>query len=375
MNTDRLQDALRRAAERQPNVPGRADSALRLAVRRRNTRLVATSCAAAVLAVVGSVTLTGGSGSAGLRPVVPVESPTESPTYGTYDPSASPTSEATPTSEAELDTTPEPSEPPREGEPIDPPPDTVIDPGPLRHQPLDVFVLFDGTVSMQSTEDAAKLAIARIDERLRAHGFDVAWGLGVYGDAGVESAARRGSPLVYELVQQIGEARQPDLRLARDMGGDSDQREGATFGLDGLLGIAHTPYSVPEDAAAWNVGAQRLVLLVTDAGVMQGGSYPDLAESIGHLTENGVVVAGLQAFSANTAEWARDGLDAIAKGTGAVVTRAVRCGSAGAPDLAAGAPLVCPINEPFESGSSSPSVDVTGFADALADLMDARATR
>lgn len=360
MNTDRLQDALRRAVERQPRVDGRADAALRLAVRRRNTRLVATSCAAAVTAVVASLALSGGSGQARLRPVVPVESPTETPSG---DPSATPyaadpTATATPSpTRADESAAPRPSsgETPRDV----PPPDVVASYPPPT--PLDVFVLLDGTVSMQSSYGAVGEALRQLDGRLREDRVDVAWGLGLFRDSSLVDRAHPSDPTApaYERVRPVTPGWSPAFGGLQARGGDSDQREGTTFGLDGLLGVGHEPYSASGEDAGFRAGARRVVLLVTDAGTMTGSEYPTVEDSLARLNAANVSVFGLQVLDINNASWAHDDMAKIVAGTGVLAPRAIDVNEDGRDDIKRGAPVMWPINTKDEPA-------VSGLGDVLA---------
>ena len=345
MNIDRFREALRLAAGDVPVTGDRASGALRLASRRRHQRLVAASCATAALAVVTSLVVTNGASSAGLKPLPPVESPTEDPSYApTDEPSADPTTDPADSPSPDAPSTPDPSEAPTwDGRPI--PIDDCCPHWPsLPVRKLDVYVLLDATASMDGATDYLARALDKFDADLRDQSLDVQWGLGIYRDASAASTDAGFYP-AYQRVRQIGPGvPRAAVQGVADKGGDSDSREGATFGFDGLRGVGHLPFSMDNDGAQWREGAYRLVLMVTDAGVEQGTQYPDLQQSLADLKAADVHVAVVVAQDMNNLALAQRDAATVAKGTDTSYMRAYDLNGDGTPDIARGDPMVLTIN-------------------------------
>jgi hypothetical protein len=346
MNTDRLRDALRQAVAQQPGAGDRAAAAITLAHRRRNTRLVAASCATAVAALVASVAWNGASGTAGLRPVVPAATPSATPSpSASGSPSASPAvaGTASPGPGTARPGTPPPGTPrTTAGGPADPTPCYCFHESPqvyVAPLPVDVFLLVDVTTSMEAARSLLPAVVDDVADSLAAAHLVPAWGFGAYRDASVVSSSSGVTP-AYELLQPITVGARPNLDALRFGGGDSNQREGATFGFDGLRGIAHAPYTTPDGDARFRQDAYRLVLYVTDAGIQQGSPYPDLDTSIGNLRDGGVHVAGLVLLDQNQSQWAFDDAERVAAGTGMLARRAADYDGDGKTDVMPGEPLV-----------------------------------
>jgi hypothetical protein len=377
MNTDRIRDALRLAAAGEPVPYDRADAALQLAARRRRTKVVGVSCATAVAAVVASVTLTG-AGPSSLRPI-PVTTPTETvtPTPDGAGPTADPTQSAGPASApGEGGASPAPAGP--AGTPMCDYEGFAAPCGATVHKPprpenLDIFVLLDGTGSMDSAWGGIAPALRRIDARLRAGGNTVGWGYGIYRDTTVVNAADEGDARIYRTVQRISVSSRPDLTQAHPLGGGDDP-DAATVGLDGLLGVGHFPYSSDGDDAGFRPGAHKIVLLMTDATIKQGDQYPPIDDVLTRLNAADVDVVALQALtgyggSGNEARAHAD-LVRVVRGTGALTPVAVYCEGEpghGEWDLARDDPLICP----FDGDANHGFPDLDAYADALLAMVRA----
>jgi hypothetical protein len=237
---------------------------------------------------------------------------------------------------------------------------------PPKPENIDVFVLLDGTGSMAGSTTALDDAMRRIDARLRAGGNTVGWGAGYYRENSFVDAPRG-----YFRLSRIRVGSVPSIAEVHFNSGGTDTAEPATLGLDGLLGVAHAPYSAAgEDAGFRGAGTHKVVLLVTDAPIKESSEYPSIHDVLGRLNAADVDVVALQMLTDNEPEPARADLRRVVRGTGALATAQVDCdGEAGLSewDVAPGAPLMCPLY-PYES---SAAWDMEAFADGLLAMVRA----
>jgi hypothetical protein len=347
-----LRNVLKQATAAQPRPADRVRGVFAHVARRRRQRAVAASCAAVVALFLGSAVTGGGGGSVGLRPVTP---PNTSPTpevSGTPSPATSDTPYGTASPAGAAGTTPSPSRTP-DGD--YPPIDVLLSPPPAGGV-LDVYVLLDGTASMTLSQDWYHRALVSIDGRLDAERVDRTWGWGLFRDV-----YDIGPTQSHVYLRQMPQGKAvPDFSSVQFQGG-GDEPDGQTLALDGAVGIGHTPYTTDTDGALFRPGATKVVLLLTDAKMHDGGTYyPTIDQAIQNLRAHGVVVVALQVLDDSSAEMAHRDLTRVATGTGGVAGSRTDCDGDGHSDIARGAPLVCQID-----GSAQ---DFGGFGHELAEI-------
>lgn len=215
---------------------------------------------------------------------------------------------------------------------------------------LEVYFLLDATASMQRADAAVRDAVGDMVTRLKKR-VDLRHGYGVFRDTSLTSDP---TLAVYERMAPIGQGGSfPVIRYA----GGGDHPEGHTFGLYGTLGEEHLPWLRDPAPAGFTGSGRKLVVLVSDAPVGEGGFRPTMRETLNRLDAAGIAVAGLSVV--NEIESGRPDLEELASETRATARRAADCDGDRRTDLRPGAPLVCEVYPKQPLGSFA------GFADAL----------
>jgi hypothetical protein len=220
--------------------------------------------------------------------------------------------------------------------------------------PLDVFFLMDTTTSMQKSLDSLKGGIQNIasDITRRTHG-SACFGLGEFRDEGAVST-NAGVVAAYKRDMPIQDCDNPDKNLAefrvaadalKEGGGNQNEREADTIALwQAVKGDGQTnPAVLPGQQANFRPGdVTRVIVLVTDAGFMQGGGFPSISSTVQMLNSRQVKVVGVVVRDNNNETWATDDMTQVVAGTDTYAPfGGVDCDGDHLIDAVAGAPLIC----------------------------------
>jgi hypothetical protein len=245
------------------------------------------------------------------------------------------------------------------GENVPVPVDFGVPPSPV---PLDVFFLMDTTNSMGEAIAGLKAGVKQIAANLkrRTHG-SACFGVGDVKDEAL--ATTDGTQLApYRLVQPItcdlGKL-QAGVDQLKEGGGNIDQNEAQTIALtQAVTGKGQVePPSVLSGQDAGFTAPTRVIVLLTDAGFMQGTSggytFPTIDDTVKTLNAyHDVKVVGIVVHDNNKFQPAYDDVTKVVRGTSTFAPEfGADCDSDGVTDVEPGQPLVC------ETDNSAPAIE------------------
>ena len=228
--------------------------------------------------------------------------------------------------------------------------------------PLDVFFLMDTTDSMGNAIDGLKRGVKEIARNLTARtNGSACFGVGDIKDE--QLANSQGASLVpYRLVQPITcdlDELQRGVDELKEGGGNADQREAQTIALTQAVtgkGQAEPPTVLPEQDAHFTAPT-RVIVLITDAGFMQGSAggytFPTIQDTVRTLNAyHDTKVVGVVVHTENDFPKALADVTAVVSGTHTVAPEwGVDCDGIGGPDVGPGEPLVC------ETENTAPAIE------------------
>lgn len=220
--------------------------------------------------------------------------------------------------------------------------------------PLDVFFLVDTTSSMQPAIDSLREGMLSIAERLRKTlGRDACFGVGDFKDFGTSGALdpdkvfRTHQPIVCEdeSLQRTTAA----LNLLRQ-GGGGDAPEAQTVALTQMVTGKgqNNPPVLPGQDAKFRDEAYKIVVLISDVDMHQGGGYPTIEEAASTLRNNYIKIVHVLVQNRNDLSKARvQAADLGIQTNSLAPEQGVDCdgdGKRSGPDIEGGEPLVCETN-------------------------------
>ena len=218
--------------------------------------------------------------------------------------------------------------------------------------PLNVYFLIDTTSSMQTAIDGLTEDVYSIASAMRtALGRDACFGLGEFKDFEASVAARY-ADRVFRTHQKIGcgPDNLPSVKAKLDgliAEGGGDFPEAGTVALHQMLsgdGSINPPVAT-DQAAGFQDGAYKVVVLISDAHFKQGSGYPTREGVAEELAKNAVKVVGLRWITPRTTPEAKPQMIELADATesyappGGIDCNADQTHNEG--DVKAGEPLVC----------------------------------
>jgi hypothetical protein len=229
--------------------------------------------------------------------------------------------------------------------------------------PLDVFFLMDTTDSMGTAIKGLKKGVKEIARNLteRTNG-SACFGVGDVKDESIVHSQGGATLAPYTLVQPItcdlNELQHGVDRLT-ESGGNPDEREAQTIALTQAVtgkGQAGPPAVLPGQDAHFTAPT-RVIVLITDAGFMQGtvsgSTFPTIKDTVRTLNAyHDTKVVGVVVHTDNDFAKARADVTALVQGTNTVAPAwGVDCDGIGGPDVAPGEPLVC------ETQNDAPAIE------------------
>jgi hypothetical protein len=245
------------------------------------------------------------------------------------------------------------------GEQVPVPVDFGVPPSPV---PLDVFFLMDTTNSMGEAIAGLRNGVKQIAANLkrRTHG-SACFGVGDVKDEAL--ATTDGTQLApYRLVQPItcdlGRL-QTAVDQLKEGGGNIDQNEAQTIALtQAVTGKGQVePPAVLSGQDAGFTAPTRVIVLLTDAGFMQGTSggytFPTIDDTVKTLNAyHDVKVVGIVVHDNNNFQRAYGDVTQVVRGTSTFAPEfGADCDSDGVIDVEPGQPLVC------ETDNSAPAIE------------------
>jgi hypothetical protein len=219
--------------------------------------------------------------------------------------------------------------------------------------PLDVFFLMDTTDSMGTAIEGLKKGVKQIARNLteRTNG-SACFGVGDIKDESIVHSQGDATLAPYTLVQPITcdlDELQRGVDKLKEGGGNPDEREAQTIALTQAVsgrGQAEPPAVLPGQDAHFTAPT-RVIVLITDAGFMQGTvsgfTFPSVKDTVRTLKAyHDTKVVGVVVHTHNNFPKALADVTAVVQGTHTVAPEwGVDCDGAGGPDIGAGEPLVC----------------------------------
>lgn len=220
--------------------------------------------------------------------------------------------------------------------------------------PLDVFFLMDTTDSMGNAIEGLKKGVKEIARNLkeRTNG-SACFGVGDIKDESLVNSQGSAALAPYRLVQPITcdlEELQRKVDSLEEGGGNPEQREAQTIALTQAVsgrGQVEPPAVLPGQDAHFTAPT-RVIVLITDAGFMQGSaggySFPTIKDTVRTLhAYHDTKVVGVVVHTNNDFQKALADVTAVVQGTHTVAPEwGVDCDGVGGPDIGPGEPLVCP---------------------------------
>jgi hypothetical protein len=242
-------------------------------------------------------------------------------------------------------------------------PDTVDFGMPPSPVPIDVFFLVDTTDSMGNAINGLKNGVKQIARNIaeRTHG-SACFGVGDIKDESIVHTGGQATLAPYTLVQPITcqlATLQTSVDKLTEGGGNADEREAQTIALTQAVtgkGQAQPP-TVLAGQDAHFTAPTRVIVLITDAGFMQGSSggftFPTLKDTVRTLNAyHDVKVVGVVVHTDNDFAKAKNDVTALVRGTHTFAPEwGVDCDGIGGPDVGPGDPLVC------ETENSAPAIE------------------
>jgi hypothetical protein len=219
--------------------------------------------------------------------------------------------------------------------------------------PLDVFFLMDTTDSMAPAIDGLKKGVKQIARNLteRTNG-SACFGVGDIKDESIVHTGTGATLAPYTLVQPITcdvDQLQHGVDKLKEGGGNADQREAQTIALTQAVtgkGQAAPPTVVPGQDAHFTAPT-RVIVLITDAGFMQGSAggytFPTIKDTVKTLNAyHDTKVVGVVVHTDNDFPKALADVTSVVQGTHTVAPEwGVDCDGVGGVDVGPGQPLVC----------------------------------
>ena len=219
--------------------------------------------------------------------------------------------------------------------------------------PLDVFFLMDTTDSMGNAIEGLKKGVKQIARNLteRTNG-SACFGVGDIKDDSIFHSEGDPTLAPYTLVQPITcdlDELQRRVDSLKEGGGNADEREAQTIALTQAVtgkGQAQPPAVLPGQDAQFTAPT-RVIVLITDAGFMQGtisgNTFPTIKDTVRTLNAyHDTKVVGVVVHTDNDFTKARADVAAVVQGTHTFAPPwGVDCDGFGGPDIGPGEPLVC----------------------------------
>ncbi len=229
--------------------------------------------------------------------------------------------------------------------------------------PLDVFFLVDTTDSMGNAINGLKKGVKEIARNLKERTRGSAcFGVGDIKDESIVHSGSGTTLTPYTLVQPITcklDELQRGVDKLTEGGGNPDEREAQTIALTQAVtgkGQAEPPAVLPGQDAHFTAPT-RVIVLITDAGFMQGtgGGYtfPTITDTVRTLNAyHDVKVVGVVVHTDNDFVKALADVTTVVQGTHTFAPEwGVDCDGIGGPDVGPNEPLVC------ETENQAPAIE------------------
>jgi hypothetical protein len=229
--------------------------------------------------------------------------------------------------------------------------------------PLDVMFLMDTTDSMGNAITGLKKGVKQIARNLteRTNG-SACFGVGDIKDESIVHSTGGATLDAYRLVQPITcdlNQLQHSVDVLTEGGGNADEREAQTIALtQAVTGKGQTgPPAVLPGQDAHFTAPTRVIVLITDAGFMQGtvsgSTFPTIKDTVRTLNAyHDTKVVGVVVHTDNDFGKALADVTAVVQGTHTVAPEwGVDCDGIGGPDILPGEPLVC------DTENSAPAIE------------------